>query len=161
MIRRPPKSTCTYTPFPDTTLFRAIAPQIVYVDRTPAIPAEINVYGGAPPMGYSGQPGVVATAPVPQRQSTPSFGELKLPRLPARLSISSWATMRNRSGSDSLASGGMLGGSQAGARLLWRFSPNLSASVRTSAPINSQRGVEAAAGIRYQTFANWPVRSEE
>ena len=146
-----------YVPVPSGPAALSSAPQVVYLDRTPAIPAEINVYGGAPPMADSGQPGVVATAPLPARQSTPSFGELKLPRLPERLSISSWATMRNQSGSDSLASGGMLGGSQAGARLLWRFSPNLSASVRTSAPINSQRGVEGAAGIRYQPFTRWPV----
>jgi hypothetical protein len=146
-----------YVPVPSGPAARSNSPQIVYVDRPPTIPAEINVYGGSPPILDSGQPGAVAAAPVPERQSTPSLGELKLPRLPERLSISSWATMRNRAGSDSLASGGMLGGSQAGMRLLWRFSPNLSASVRASTPINSQRGVEAAAGIRYQPFANWPI----
>lgn len=136
-------------------------PQIVYLDRAPALPAEINVYGGAPPMLDSGQPMPAASAPAPApaaaAQTTPSFGELKLPRLPDRLSVSSWAMMRNQSGSDSLASAGQLGGSQAGARLLWRFNPRLSASFRTSAPINSQRGVEAALGVRYTPVAKWPV----
>jgi hypothetical protein len=65
--------------------------------------------------------------------------------------------MRSRTGSDSLASGGMLGGSQAGTRALWRFEPHLSASLRVSAPINSQRGIEAAAGVRYQPFTSVPV----
>lgn len=147
-----------YVPVPAAAA-RGSPPQIIYVDRAPAIPAEINVYGGSPPILASNQPAFVQPTPVasPSRQSSPSFGEVRLPKLPDRLSISSWATMRNQAGSDSLASGGMLGGSQAGARLLWRFDPHLSASLRASAPINSQRGVEAAAGIRYQPFANWPV----
>jgi len=137
---------------------RGSPPQIVYLDRPQALPAEINVYGGGPPIGELGHP-VDATPPptAPVRQSTPSLGELRLPKLPDRLSISSWATMRNRAGSDSLASDGMLGGSQAGARLLWRFDPHLSASLRASSPINSQRGVEAALGLRYQPLTSIPV----
>lgn len=148
-----------YVPVPAVAAARSIPPQIVYVDRTPAIPAEINVYGGSPPTLDTSQLPAVQATPIasPPLQSSPSFGEVKLPRLPDRLSISSWATMRNRAGSDSLANGGMLGGSQAGARLLWRFDPHLSASLRASAPINSQRGVEAALGVRYQPFTNWPV----
>ncbi|WP_294120758.1 hypothetical protein [Sphingomonas sp.] len=154
-----------YAPYPVYVPVRAPSgaryspPQIVYLDRPQGLPAEINVYGAAPPIGGINQPAEAAPPPpaVPARQSTPSFGELKLPSLPDRLSISSWATMRNRAGSDSLASGGMLGGSQAGARLLWRFDPHLSASLRTSAPINSQRGVEAALGLRYQPMTSLPV----
>jgi hypothetical protein len=80
-----------------------------------------------------------------------------LPRLPERLSISSWAMMRSQAGSDSLANGGTLGGSQAGARLLWRVDPHLSASLRASAPINSQRGIEGAIGVRYQPITKIPV----
>lgn len=148
-----------YVPVPSALPSRSSPAQIVYLDRPPAIPAEINVYGGGPPISNSAPPDAVEMAPVavPQRQSTPSFGEVRLPRLPDRLSISSWATMRNRAGSDSLASGGMLGGSQAGARLLWQLTPHLSASFRASAPINSQRGIEAAAGVRYRPFTSVPV----
>jgi hypothetical protein len=40
---------------------------------------------------------------------------------------------------------------------MWRFTPGLAASLRTSAPVNSQRGAEAALGVRYQPFAQWPV----
>ena len=147
-----------YVPVPMQTGAKSAPPQIVYVDRAAAMPPEINVFGGPPPM-WDGAGTVAATGaqPAPPRQSTPSFADLKLPKLPARLSISSWATMRNQSGSDSLGTGGMLGGSQAGARLLWKFDPHLSASFRTSAPINSQRGAEAALGMRYQPLANLPV----
>ena len=146
-----------YVAVPSGSAGRSMPPQIVYIDRPEGIPAEINVYGGSPPILGSGQPGAVPTVPTQERQSTPSFGESKLPTLPDRLSISSWATMRSQSGSDSLANGGLLGGSQAGARLLWRVNSHLDASLRASAPINSQRGVEAAAGVRYQPFSRWPV----
>lgn len=75
-----------------------------------------------------------------------------------RWQLSSWAMMREQPGPSSLASGGMLGGSQAGARLLWRFDPRLAVSVRTSTPMQSvQRGTEAALGLRYQPFTSIPV----
>jgi len=146
-----------YVPVPLGSAGRTVPPQIVYIDRPAAVPAEVTVYGGSLPILNSDQLDTVATVPVPERQTTPSFGELKPPQLSDRLSISSWATMRDRSGSDSLANGGLLGGSQAGARLLWRVNPHLAASVRASAPINSQRGVEAAAGVRYQPSKHWPI----
>lgn len=98
-------------------------------------------------------------SPVTGRQTTPSFEAPKL--RPAgwidRLQLSTWAMLRSKPGAPGLANGGQLGGSQAGARLLWRFDPHLAASLRTSAPIGSQRGGEAALGIRYQPFASIPV----
>jgi len=148
-----------YVPAPAMSAGRSSPPQIVYLDRPPSIPAEINVYGGGSPSFAQSTPPVFAPVPAtaPERQSTPSLAGLKVPKLPDRLSISSWATMRKQTGSDSLANGGLLGGSQAGARLLWQFDPHLSASLRASSPINSQRGVEAAIGIRYQPLASLPV----
>lgn len=147
-----------YVPVP-AAASRSSLPQIVYIDRAPAAPQEVNIYGAALPFGGTEQPKPASVAPVPARQTTPSIGEPPSPRrlLPERLSLSSWAMMRNQAGSDSLASNGMLGGSQAGARLLWRFNPKLAASFRTSAPVNSQRGVEAALGVRYVPFSQWPV----
>ena len=144
-----------YVPVPGASA-RNAPPQIIYVNPA-SQPGEIHVYGAGLPSANA--PQLAAALPVPARQSTPSFAEPPAPKrlLPERLSLSSWAMMRKVSGSDSLASGGQLGASQAGARLLWRFDPRLSASLRASAPINSQRGVEAAAGIRYQPFTQWPV----
>jgi hypothetical protein len=146
-----------YIPVPAAAASPGIPQQVMYLDRPPAVPAEINVFGGAQPAGEWVRSVDAPPPPVPARQSTPSFGELKLPQLPDRLSISSWATMRSQAGSDSLANKGMLGGSQAGVRLLWQVDPRLSASLRASAPVNSQRGVEAALGIRYQPFTSVPV----
>src|SRR3546814_2824652 len=45
MIRRPPRSTRTYTLFPYTTLFRSPAEQIVVVDPSPTAIAEANERG--------------------------------------------------------------------------------------------------------------------
>ncbi|MCY7339748.1 MAG: hypothetical protein LH465_07355 [Sphingomonas bacterium] len=75
-----------------------------------------------------------------------------------RLSMSAWAMLRREPGGPSLAANGMLGGSQAGARILWRFDRRFAASLRTSAPIGGvARGGEVAAGVRWQPFARLPL----
>ncbi len=75
-----------------------------------------------------------------------------------RLQLTSWAMLRGRPGAASLASNGMLGGSQAGARLLYRFDRHFAASLRATAPIGSvTRGGELAAGVRFQPFASIPI----
>ncbi|MEO7503824.1 MAG: hypothetical protein ABIT69_01420 [Sphingomicrobium sp.] len=75
-----------------------------------------------------------------------------------RLQLTSWAMLRGRPGAPSLASNGMLGGSQAGTRLLYRFDSHFAASLRATAPIGSvTRGGEVAAGLRYQPFASIPL----
>lgn len=75
-----------------------------------------------------------------------------------RLSLSAWAMLRREPGGAALAANGVLGGSQGGARILWRFDPRLAASIRTSAPIGGvQRTAELAAGVRWQPFARIPV----
>lgn len=94
----------------------------------------------------------------PPVQQTPSFdGPTPVQAGVDRLSLSSWAMVRSKPGAQGLATSSTLGGSQAGARLLWRFHPNLAASLRTSSPINSQRGMEAALGLRYQPLRSVPV----
>ena len=101
---------------------------------------------------------LAAAAPVPGSRVDPTFADG--PAIPGRLdrlSLSTWAMMRSKPAPPGLASGGQLGGSQAGARLLWRVTPHLAAAVRTSAPIGSQRGGEAALGVRYQPFMSIPI----
>lgn len=150
-----------YAPFPvylpaQAAPMRSSPPQVIYVNPVPSHPREVHVYGAD--FGQAGQaPQLATAAQTPLLQSTPSFERPgPLPGLD-RLSLTGWATMRNKAGSDSLASGGTLGGSEAGSRLMWRFSPKLAATVRASAPVNSQRGAEAALGVRYQPFLKWPV----
>jgi hypothetical protein len=134
---------------------RSAAPQIIYINPPQAGPHEVHFYGTAPTAPMTQQ--LAAAAPVPAHQTVPSFTSSNAPAKRDRLSLSSWALMRNKAGPDSLANSGTLGGSEAGARLMWRFDPRLAATLRTSAPINSQRGLEAAVGLRYSPFASWPI----
>ncbi len=145
-----------YVPVP-VAAARSAPPQIIYVDRPPPEPHETNIFGAALPFGEGSQPRLASAAPATARQTTPAFADSRFPRRFDRLELSSWATMRDQAGTQGLADGGTLGGSQAGARLLWRFNPQLAASFRTSAPINSQRGGEVAVGARYQPLKSWPV----
>lgn len=74
-----------------------------------------------------------------------------------RLQLSAWALYRGTPGTGSLASGGTLGGSQAGARLTYAFNPRIAASLRSSSPIGGSRGGEVAAGVRLTPFPAIPV----
>ncbi len=135
---------------------RSSPPQVYYIGQPPAAPMPQQAY--LDPVAAREQPQQLAFAgPVPRPQTTPSFGEAKVPPAFDRLQLSSWAMLRDKPGEIGLGSGGTLGGSQAGARLLWRFNPHLAASLRTSTPINSQRGGEAALGVRYQPYMSIPV----
>lgn len=57
---------------------------------------------------------------------------------------------------DPLATGGTLGGSQAGARLTYAINRFIAASLRTSSPIGGSRGAEVAGGIRLTPFRSIP-----
>ncbi|MFL6739045.1 MAG: hypothetical protein ACJ8FC_08210 [Sphingomicrobium sp.] len=135
---------------------RSSPPQIIYVNPPPGEPRDIRADSAALPAAAQQQQLSLAT-PIPTFQSTPSFATPNRPSGLDRLSLTGWATMRSKAGADGLASGGILGGSQAGTRIMWSVSPRLSASLRASAPVNSQRGAEAALGVRYQPFSRWPV----
>lgn len=74
-----------------------------------------------------------------------------------RLQLSSWALLRSGLGNGSLAQGGTLGGSQVGARLTYRFTPQIAASLRFSSSAGGVRGAEAAAGVRWQPLSGVPV----
>jgi hypothetical protein len=81
------------------------------------------------------------------------------PRLD-RLQLASWALLRSQqtgiAGSRSLASGGQLGASQAGVRVLYNFNRLLALSARMSSEVG-RRGGEVAAGIRVQPLVGLPV----
>lgn len=77
-----------------------------------------------------------------------------------RLQLTAWALLRSQStgvaGSQSLASGGSLGASQAGARLTYNFTRQLAATLRSSSDVG-RRGGEVAAGVRIQPVSGIPV----
>ena len=74
-----------------------------------------------------------------------------------RLQMSTWALMRGPPGEGALASGGTLGGSQAGARLSYALNRQIAATVRSSTPIGGSRGGEVAAGLRFTPFPSIPI----
>lgn len=92
-------------------------------------------------------------------QSTPAWTEAKTNRID-RIQASGWALVRGQQGQSlgptSLASGGQLGGSQAGGRILYNFTRQIAASARYSSDIG-RRGGEFAAGVRVQPVAGIPV----
>jgi hypothetical protein len=77
-----------------------------------------------------------------------------------RVQLSSWALVRGQQGMglgpSSLANGGQLGGSQAGARLTYNFTRQIAASVRTSSDVG-RRGAEVAGGVRIQPVGGIPL----
>ena len=77
-----------------------------------------------------------------------------------RVQLTMWALLRGQQGQlsaqPSLASGGTLGGSQAGMRLFYNFSPQIAAVLRSSSDVG-RRGGEAALGVRVQPLRSLPV----
>lgn len=77
-----------------------------------------------------------------------------------RLQLSAWAMLRAQqaglAGSHSLAPEGQLGASQAGARLVYNFTRQVSASLRTSSEVG-RRGGEIAGGVRIQPARAIPL----
>jgi len=77
-----------------------------------------------------------------------------------RLQLSTWALLRSQqagvAGSQSLASTGSLGASQAGARLTYNFTSQVAGTFRSSSNVG-RRGGEVAAGVRLQPLRGIPL----
>lgn len=101
------------------------------------------------------QSSVVAVA----GQSRPVWTDGRTNRID-RIQASGWALVRGQQGQPlgptSLASGGQLGGSQAGGRLIYNFTRQIAASARYSSDIG-RRGGEFAAGVRVRPVGGIPV----
>jgi hypothetical protein len=77
-----------------------------------------------------------------------------------RVQLTAWALLRAQqagiAGTQSLANGGSLGASQAGARLTYNFTRQIAATLRTSSAVG-RRGGEVAAGMRIQPVRGIPL----
>ena len=98
--------------------------------------------------------------PAPQSSPAPAAIPNFIPQKRLdRLQLSAWALLRREPGTGSLASGGILGGSQAGARLTYAFDRRLAASLRTTRRLAARaaaRWRRASASLRCRPF---PSRS--
>jgi hypothetical protein len=120
-------------------------------------------YSVLPPLG-DGPLALTSTLSAPVSRPARSIPGESVPVLERsridRWRLSTWALLRSQqtgiAGSRSLATGGQLGASQAGARLLYNFNRQFALSARTSSEIG-RRGGEVAAGVRVQPFAHLPV----
>lgn len=106
---------------------------------------------------------IAATSMPPLRSSvvTPAQSKASLKRNGVdRVQLTAWALLRARAagiaGQQSLANGGSLGGSQAGARLSYNFARQMAAPFRSTSEVG-RRGGEVAAGVRIQPAAAIPL----
>ena len=99
----------------------------------------------------------VRPAAIPPTQSLPAAPPV---RKLDRVQMTTWALLRGQQGQplgpSSLANGGQLGGSQAGARLSIYATRQIAGVLRTSSDVG-RRGGEVAAGVRVQPVAGLPV----
>lgn len=106
----------------------------------------------------------LASAAMPARSTVTAPMQTTAPAIVAaridRIQLTMWAMLRDTrtltASPQSLASGGTLGASQAGARLVYNFSPMISAVVRTSSQVG-RRGGEVAGGIRVRPLRSIPL----
>lgn len=133
---------------------QAIARLVMRIDAVPSVPAAPSM--PLLPLLHRSPPTVPETI-----AATPSAAALR-PVISSlsRWSLSGWVLARG-GGEEAIAGGSLLGGSQAGARLLYRLNADpttpLSVSARLIAPLK-RRGVEAAVGVEWQPLANVPLR---
>lgn len=106
-------------------------------------------------VAYASFPTARQSIVVAPMQSIPA----RAPRLD-RVQVTAWAMLRSQqmgvAGTPSLASGGTLGASQAGSRLAYNFTRQISATLRTTSQVG-RRGGEVAAGIRIQPARAIPL----
>lgn len=132
------------------------APRRLYPSPAPPFPA-------APTESRDEPAPAIGVAPVPPL-APPSLAAMPEP-IPAhapakRWSLSAWSFIR-RGDSAPLAAGGLLGGSQAGARLAYRLNRDparpLALSVRLSTPLRRPAGAEAALGLDWKPIERLPI----
>ena len=139
-------------------------PPVHYASYTPILPEpRPNFYSRVPQLDEWPLSRIAAASMPARSQTTTAPMQTQAPAIAARLDriqLTMWAMLRGRQGGigapNSLASGGTLGGSQAGARLFYNISPSLAVVLRSSSDVG-RRGGEVAAGIRYQPIRSVPV----
>jgi hypothetical protein len=117
-------------------------------------------YTVLPPLDDNRLSRIASLAGPASRPVEPVPGLPEGPRGIDRLQLAAWALLRSQqmgvAGSRSLASGGQLGASQAGARLIYNIDRRFALIARTTTEVG-RRGGEVAAGVRVQPLVSIPV----
>ena len=164
-----------FAPIAVQPVIRPITIPVVYAASWSPAPYPTRLSGVLPtpasaPQFYSPIPAldewplsrVAAASLPPLRQSTVVAPAQSIPTQLNRIDrvqLTAWALLRGQQGAvgpSSLASGGQLGGSQAGARLSYNFTPGIAATLRTTSEVG-RRGGEVAAGVRLRPVAAIPL----
>ncbi len=163
-----------YPPYPQPVAVPYYYPVPAGMPRAAARPSRYAGWSQVAPPPHPLYFGPEAEQPQPTTRlaSTPS-GTRSLPPAPGaipgpgvappaarrfdRLELTAWALLRGSPGPGNLATGGTLGGSQVGARLAYKFSPSLAATLRSSSSVGGIRYAEVAAGVRYKPMASRPI----
>lgn len=128
--------------------------------RPPPLPA-LSAQVDSPPNPAPGAAPIAAAAPLflPPPIAPPPGSDPAIPS-PGRWSLSAWAFVRQGDRA-ALATGGLLGASQAGARLAYRLNRDssrpLALSARLSSPLRRSAGAEAALGVDWKPSRGAPV----
>lgn len=113
--------------------------------------------GPEPPLAQSaGRPILASAITVGEAEAPLSPPALAPPSGTRRWAVSAWTFWRRGDGG-SLASGGALGGSQAGARATYRVAPAVDLSLRLSTPMRRPAGAEAALGVDWKPDPRLPI----
>jgi hypothetical protein len=114
------------------------------------------MFAGSPqaPAAFAEQSGA-HSGPGPVAFASPALRPA--PAGTSRWSVSAWLLVRDEGGAPSLAPGGTLGGSQAGARIVYALGGGLALSARISLPLRNRAGAELAAGVDWQPVPALPV----
>lgn len=144
---------------------RAAAPSRSAAPATFSMAAERWGYSPLPPLPQGPLAQLASLSPTSRPHAV---AEQSLPAAPVppinpgidRWQLSTWALLRSEqtdvAGSQSLASIGQLGASQAGARLVYGINRQIALAARVSTPVG-KRGGEVAAGVRIHPLVNIPV----
>ena len=119
-----------------------------------------SLYAELPPLGEWPLASISGMSRVASRPAYPAQSVPIDPNRIDRLQLSTWALLRSQqasvAGSRSLASGGQLGASQAGARLVYNIDRRLALAARVSSEVG-RRGGEVSAGVRLHPIQSIPV----
>jgi len=109
---------------------QAASPEVALLPAAPAEPDRAGLFARPPPISTAAR----------------------------RWSGAAWLLVRDDRGAPALAPGGTLGGSQAGARLLFRLGGGLALTGRFYLPLRRSAGAEAAAGLDWRPSERLPLR---